>query len=213
MTEMENRISRFEEALVSLDRLEAMDILLSAGDGWSPIRIVENIVVPALEHIGTGWERGTIALSQVYMSGRICEEIVEEILPEDAPGRKYQPKMAIAVFQDYHLLGKRIVHAALRASGYGLKDYGRVDSEGLVEKSIKDGIEVLLLSTLMLPAALKVKEVRDTLKGQQRNIQIVVGGAPFRLDGQLWKDVGADAMGKTAGDAVDFINRIMGVHS
>jgi methanogenic corrinoid protein MtbC1 len=213
MTDNEKIISRFQQALVSLDRLEAKDILLAAGDTWSPIQIVETIVVPALEHIGSGWEQGAIALSQVYMSGRICEELVEEILPENAPTRKHQPKMAIAVLQDYHLLGKRIVHSALRASGYRLKDYGRVESESLVEKTIKDGINVLFLSTLMLPAALKVKEVRDALVREQRNTQIVVGGAPFRLDSQLWKDVGADAMGKTAGDAVDFINTIMGVHS
>ena len=163
MTEYEKLTARFEQALISLDRLEAKDILLASGDRWSPIRIVETIVVPALEHIGAGWERGTIALSQVYMSGRICEELVEEILPENSPSRKHQPKMAIAVLQDYHLLGKRIVHSALRAGGYGLKDYGRVEAESLVEKMVQDGIEVLFLSTLMLPAALKVKEVKDTL--------------------------------------------------
>ena len=213
MSEYENLIVRFENAIVAFDRLEAKDILLAAGDTWPPIQLVEMIVVPALEHIGTGWERGTIALSQVYMSGRICEELVEEILPENAPGRKHQPNMAIAVLQDYHMLGSRIVHSALRANGYALKDYGRFGPESLVEKAIEDGIEVLFLSTLMLPAALKVKEVRDILQNQQKSMHIVVGGAPFRMDGQLWKDVGADAMGKTAGDAVDFINTIMGVRS
>ena len=92
MTENEKVISRFEQALVSLDRLEAKDILLAASDTWSPIQIVETIVVPALEHIGSGWEQGAIALSQVYMSGRICEELVEEILPENAPSRKHLGK-------------------------------------------------------------------------------------------------------------------------
>ncbi len=209
----EKLIARFEQALVSLDRVEAKDILLAAGDECTPIELVETIVVPALEHIGAGWESGTIALSQVYMSGRICEEIVDEILPENASGRKHQPKTAIAVLQDYHLLGKRIVHSALRADGYVLKDYGRVEPESLVKQSLTDGIDVLFLSTLMLPAALLVKEVRDSLKREMPNIRIMVGGAPFRMDSRLWKDVGADAMGKTAGDAADYLATIMGVHS
>ena len=211
MTEYEGLIARFEKALLAFDRLEAKDILLAAGDTWPPAQLVEAIVVPALEHIGAGWERGAVALSQVYMSGRICEELVEEVLPEDAPGRKHQPNMAIAVLQDYHMLGRRIVHSALRASGYALKDYGRFEPESLVEKTIEDGIEVLFLSTLMLPAALLVREVRDRLQKQRKKMRIVVGGAPFRMDGQLWKEVGADAMGKTAGDAVNFINTMMGV--
>jgi hypothetical protein len=49
--ENESLIARFEQALVSLDRVEAKDILLAAGDRWSPIEIVEMIVVPALDNL------------------------------------------------------------------------------------------------------------------------------------------------------------------
>ena len=41
---------------------------------------MEKLVVPALERIGAGWEQGRVALSQVYMSGRICEELVDTLL-------------------------------------------------------------------------------------------------------------------------------------
>lgn len=47
-------------------------------------------MVPALDRIGTGWENGTIALSQVYMSGRICEEVVDDLLPTGAPKGKQE---------------------------------------------------------------------------------------------------------------------------
>ncbi len=42
------------------------------------------------------------------------------------------------------------------------------------------------------------------------NVKIVVGGAPFRFDDQLWREVGADAMCRTASEAVDVIHEVMG---
>jgi methanogenic corrinoid protein MtbC1 len=33
----------------------------------------------------------------------------------------------------------------------------------------------------------------------------VVGGAPFLLDDELWKEVGADAMGRSASEAIEIV--------
>ena len=93
----------FEQALLSLDRLAARNMLLEPGGSETPLQLVETLVVPALERIGAGWEQGRVTLSQVYMSGRICEELVDTLLPSDGLGRKNRPKTAIAVLQDYHL--------------------------------------------------------------------------------------------------------------
>ncbi len=59
--------------------------------------------------------------------------------------------MAIAVLDDYHLLGKRMVYSVLRASGYELTDYGTVDGDALVGHVVRDGIVVLLISVLDAP--------------------------------------------------------------
>ena len=210
MPRTEDITNRFEAALLSLDRVEAGNLIKETGRSWSPMEQVEKMVVPALERIGEGWETGRIALSQVYMSGRICEELVQRILPKETSDRKHQPKMAIAVLQDYHLLGKRIVLSALRASGYELRDYGQMDADELVTRSLQDNLEILFISTLMLSSALQVKKVKEKLARAESPIRIVVGGAPFRLDSTLWKEVGADAMGRGALDAVTLIDNIMG---
>jgi methanogenic corrinoid protein MtbC1 len=117
--------------------------------------------------------------------------------------------MAIAALQDHHLLGKRIVYSVLRASGFDLLDYGRMDVDDLVQRVRQDGVEVLVISVLMLPAALRVKEVRTSLQASGPEVKIVVGGAPFRLDDQLWKEVGADAMGRHASEAVKIITQML----
>jgi methanogenic corrinoid protein MtbC1 len=201
-------VNHFEQALLSLDKIAAKRILIESQ--LPPVQFIEQVVIPSLERVGQGWERGTIALSQVYMSGRICEDLVDVFLPPGAPDRKDQPKMSIAVLEDYHLLGKRIVYSVLRASGFELLDYGRVEVDGLVRRVREDRVQVLLLSTLMLPSALHVKDVRAKLNGVGLGIKIIVGGAPFRFDERLWQEVGADAMGLNTSEAVSIVAKLVG---
>jgi methanogenic corrinoid protein MtbC1 len=201
---------QFEKALLSLDRLTAKKVVTEAAGQLTPMELVDHIIVAALTRIGESWEKGDTALSQVYMSGRICEELVDGILPSDDPQHKDQPPMAIAVLNDYHLLGKRIVYSVLRASGFEIKDYGRVTVDEVVHKVQTDQIRVLLISTLMLHSALHIREVVAKLKAADLNVKVVVGGAPFRFDTQLWRAVEADAMGHSASDVPDIVRTIMG---
>jgi methanogenic corrinoid protein MtbC1 len=203
-------IDRFQDALLALDRVAARDVVRHVQSEQNPVQIVDTLIQPALERIGAGWERGEIALAQVYMSGRICEEIVDLILPSRSPDRKGQPRLAIASLEDYHALGKRIVYSMLRSAGFSLLDYGQMKAEALAYRAAQDEIEVLLISVLMFPSALRVQEVRHSLDAIAPGTKIVVGGAPFLFDDQLWRQVGADAMGRTAADAAGIVYQVTG---
>lgn len=207
---MEQLVEKLEQALISIDRLSARRVVDEAHVGRPPLAVAEKLIVPALEKIGQGWEEGRLALSQVYMSGRISEELVDSLLPPDQAQRKKQPRLAVAVLDDYHMLGKRLVYSVLRADGFDLLDYGAVNAGALISRAKADNIQVLLISTLMLQSALHIKEVTAGLEENGLDIKVVVGGAPFRFDDELWQEIGADAMGRNASDAVDIINSLMG---
>lgn len=210
MIETGNReVRKFADKLVSLDRLGAEKMLHQSLENDAPLQVVENLIVPALEEIGRGWEEGTVALAQIYMGSRICEELVDQFLPSSSPERTSQPNMAIALLDDYHGLGKMIVYAALRASGFELQDYGRLTVTQLVRRICDDSIQVILISTLMLRSALQVKEVKAGLLAAGSPARIIVGGAPFRFDPELWQEVGADGMGTTASEAVKVVTNCM----
>lgn len=198
---MNTLIATFRAALEALDKVGAERAFQQALARLSPIAAVEQLVIPALEQIGDAWQNGGVALSQVYMSSRFCEELVLQVLPPSDPDRKSQPRSAIVVLNDYHMLGKRIVYSIMRASGFELFDYGRMDVDQLVERALADKIRVLLISVLILPSALKVREVCTRLRASGP-IMVIVGGAPFLFDQDLWREVGADAMGRSAADAV-----------
>lgn len=209
MSNFKNLSTRLELSLLAMDRIEVEKIIKEALDVMTPIQVAGDLFSAALESIGNGWENGSISLSQVYLGGRICEEAVNSILPPGAPERKHQPRMAIVVLEDMHMLGKRIVHSALRASGFEVADFGSgIKVDELYRKILDDRIEVILISVLMLPSALRVKELKKKLLNE--NIKIVVGGAPFRFDKQLYLEVGADAVGFSASDAIKIVEKLNG---
>lgn len=204
-----NKLSiQLEHALLSLDQEAVARIIMEAQNDNSPGKIAGDLISSTLVRIGDSWESGNLSLSQVYMSGIICEKMIDKILPPQSPIRKSQPKMAIAVLEDFHLLGKRIIYSTLRASGFELVDLGGgLSIERIVDIIKTENIKILLLSVLMLPSALRIKELKLQLKGV--DVTIVVGGAPFRFDKQLWKEVGADYCGKDSSEALEIVNRIM----
>jgi methanogenic corrinoid protein MtbC1 len=203
-------VYRLKRFLLALDGAGARKLVQAERLRRSPFEVVERVIAPALDDLGRGWDTGQVALSQLYMAGRLCEEMVLALLPDPAPSEASGARLAIATLDDYHMLGKRIVLAALRASGFRLADYGRQVPEGLVAKVLDEKIEVLLLSALMLPSALRVAEVKKLLDAKGANVRLVVGGAPFRLDKGLAREVGADETGANTSEAVEIVRRLTG---
>lgn len=203
-------LQRFEDALLQIDRARATSIFADLCQRTKDFALLDKIVIQALENIGQDWENGKVSLSQVYMSGVICEELIDEYIPEQNIQRIDVPKTGIGVLLDYHGLGKRMVYSTLRAGGLNIIDLGLgLSVEEMVEKTMSEGIEILLISTLMLPSAMKVRNVRDRLTESGYKGKIIVGGAPFRLDPELWKQVGADATSNNAGDILQTIERVV----
>ncbi len=199
----------FESALLSLDRVAISDIMINFRDRNDSLKFIEEIMVPVMEKLGSEWEEGKLSLSQIYMGGRICEELFDDLFPTETQIRHKQPKMAIVIINDYHLLGKRCVYALLRASGYTILDYGIVtDLEELVDRVKSDNIEILLISVLMLQSALSIENFSKLINNTGLKTKIIVGGAPFRFDKQLWQEVGANAMATNSSEVISVINSV-----
>lgn len=199
----------FESALLALDRIKVKELLSSKSATNSFLETLENIVVPAMESIGEQWEKGEVALSQVYMGGKICEELVDELFPESKETRVNDINIGLLVYKDHHVLGKRVVYTFLKASGYDIMDYGpQHDVDEIISLIKKDNLQILLISTLMLNSALNIKELTKKIKDEGLHVKTIVGGAPFRFDKDLYLEVGADACATNAGNVIDEINKL-----
>jgi len=201
----------FEAALLNMNRLAATRILEREHPDKDPFVDIERLVVPALEHIGEQWEKGQVSLAQVYMSGRICEQLVSKVLPTASPQLSSQPQIAIAVLDDYHTLGKTVVSSALRASGIVLTDLGTLNRNELLRQVKTHNIRILLISVLMLASALQIKDFIADLKESGLSTRVIVGGAPFRFDPELWTQIGADAVGNSTAEAIRITRQLLEV--
>ncbi|MDP2760328.1 MAG: cobalamin-dependent protein [Sideroxyarcus sp.] len=197
----------YQSALLSVDRVRAEEVLREALAVFAtPLEVAELCLAPVLEQMGEAWENGRLALSQIYMASRISEELVERILPPPRELRGETPRIALALLEDHHMLGKQLVQSALRLAGIAVLDWQRVSVDELVARAIQERPDLILISTLMLRAALRVREVREKLDRAGLAIPIYVGGAPFRFDPLLWREVGASAMGANSAEAIRLVS-------
>lgn len=97
------------------------------------------------------------------------------------------------LLNDYHALGKRIVYSVMRASGFELFDYGRMDVRpGGGARADRPHPRA---DDFGADAALGAQGARGMCPAESADsgIRVLVGGAPFLFDAQLWREVGADA--------------------
>ncbi len=201
--DLDEAVERMKECLLAVDRTGAFDIVSEFLINLDGSLLVDDLIMPALEDIGESWERGEVSLSQVYMSGKISEEIVDRYVVKGGHIVIDGMRVAVAVLHDHHNLGKKILATVLRTSGFEVIDYGHaLTVEELVSNVERDSIDYLMISTLMLPAALHIKEAVKGIKERSPATKVLVGGAPFIFDDELWKEVGADAYGRTATESI-----------
>ena len=198
-----------QAALLAVDRGLARKVFMAGVNASGPVVFMENVVMTVMDRIGERWEAGELSLSQVYMAGRICEELSLSVLPETHADRRSDPSVALGVFEDRHLLGKQLVHSVLRNGGCKVQDLGRVTLHDVLSTVRTGTVEVLLLSCLMLSSALRIERLCATIHAENLPVKVIVGGAPFRFDGNLWREVGADAMGRTASQALTLIGAVV----
>lgn len=195
--------TNFRNALLEFNKEKSLKILQDYPDKALVPKIIENV----LAQIGCDWESGDISLSEIYMSGQICEHIICDLYDSAPLNNLTNEPIAIVTFNDYHTLGKKIVVSILKSVGIQVLDYGHgLTIDAVIHRVKSDNIKILLISVLMLNSALKIKELRSRLRMEKLDIKILVGGAPFIFDKNLWKEVDADAMGSNPADAIDIIN-------
>jgi methanogenic corrinoid protein MtbC1 len=203
--------ARVETALREVDRDAALAVLQELAGGLSAVAAFDQVVAPALERLGEGWEQGRISLAQLYMAGRITEQLAQALLPAGPEVLAGGPRLAMGVLCDRHVLGKRIVLATLRSEGYPVIDLGyALEPDALAARAVEERLDVLLVSVLMLGSALQVARLVEALRRRGSGARVGVGGAPFRLDPHLWRAVGADGSAATASGAKALVARLIG---
>ena len=172
----------------------------------SPLDVVQNEVIPALDIVGVGFEKKTVYLPSLLMSAEAAKaafEVVKANMPAGEKNAKATVVIA-TVKGDIHDIGKNIVKLLLENYGFCVVDLGRdVAPSTIVDKVIELHAPVVALSALMTTTVPAMEETIKLLRSRAAFAKVIVGGAVLT---QEYADmIGADAYAKDAMGAVRYV--------
>ena len=171
--------------------------------------VINEELIPALDVVGQGFEKGTIFLPQLLMSADTAKAAFA-VVKESMAGQTQKPKGKIilaTVKGDIHDIGKNIVKVMLENYSYEVIDLGKdVPPEVIVDTAIKEDIKLVGLSALMTTTVVSMEETIKLLKEKKPDTLTVVGGAVMT---QEYADqIGADAYAKDAMATVRYADSV-----
>ncbi len=194
-------IKDYNDAVFETDKDAAFEVVNNAlANGLSAEDVVFRVVIPAVEEMMADITRDPDAnLAQHFMTAQIAAEVTEKMLLKFTHPPEIIGRVVIGTAAgDLHSLGKRIVMGCLKALMVEVEDLGvNVPAEKFVDAAVAGNAQVIAVSAMMVHTATGengCRKVRQILKerGLENRIKVVVGGAPYRFDNELYKTVGAD---------------------
>ena len=186
---------------------DAARALLEAGT--PALSLINEELIPALDFVGKGFEKGTIFLPQLLMSAEAAKaafEVVKETMQDEKQETKGRIILA-TVKGDIHDIGKNIVKVMLENYSFEILDLGKdVAPETIVETAISENISLVGLSALMTTTVVSMEETIRLLREQKPDTKVVVGGAVMT---QEYADsIGADCYAPDAMATVHFAEEV-----
>ncbi len=177
-----------------------------------PLQIINTHLIPALDHVGKGFEEGTVFLPQLLMSAEAAKSafsVLKEKIADSGKQAEKKEKVVLATVKgDIHDIGKNIVKVLLENYSFEVIDLGKdVPPETILEAVKAQDIRLAGLSALMTTTVVSMEETIRLLKKEAPECRVMVGGAVLN---QEYADmIGADFYGKDAMQSVYYAQRLL----
>ena len=177
--------------------------------GAAPLELVDKLLIPALDQVGQGFEKGTLYLPQLLMSAEAAKAAFEVVKTAMAgqPQENRGTVVLATVKGDIHDIGKNIVKVLLENYGFQVDDLGRdVAPEAIARAAAQPGVCLVGLSALMTTTVVNMEATIALLRQHAPQVQVAVGGAV--LTAEYAKQIGADCYAKDAMATVHFAQQV-----
>lgn len=202
---VQNKELTLAEAIVKGLKEDAARITKTLITDTSPLEIVNNMIIPALDRVGENYEKGISFLPQLLMSAETAN-VAFDVVKEKIPSSNASSKGGIIIATvkgDIHDIGKNIVKVILQNYGYIVHDLGKDVAPASILEAVKNtGIKLVGLSALMTTTVPSMENTIKLLKEYDPGIRVVVGGAV--LTSEYAKMIGADKYAKDAMETVRY---------
>ena len=179
-----------------------------------PLEVVDEALIPALDIVGTKYEKGTLFLPQLLQAASAAQSAFEEIktaIAQKGEGSASKGRIVLATVKgDVHDIGKNIVRVILENYGFEVLDLGRdVPVETVVDTVREKDVHLVGLSALMTTTLKSMEETIAALHAAKLDCKIMVGGAV--LTPEYAEKIGADWYAKDAKRSADIAKEFFGV--
>lgn len=173
--------------------------------------IIQSDLIPALDTVGKGFEKGTIFLPQLLMSAEAAKfafEVLGKAMEQSGESQVKKGKIILATVKgDIHDIGKNIVKVLLENYSYHVIDLGKdVPPDRIVAEALRENVCLVGLSALMTTTVVSMEETILQLRKEKPDCKIMVGGAVLT---QEYADmIGADHYSSDAMASVYYAQKI-----
>ena len=157
------------------------DDISEALKNYSPLEIIQEILMKGMDRVGEMFEKGELYLPQLIRSASVMNKAIDILTPFLEKNDKVQTKGKIVmatVEGDVHDIGKNIVGTVLKCNGYEIIDLGvMVSKEKIYETAVKEKADVVTLSGLISPSLKEMEKVLKIFEENNLNIPVLIAGA------------------------------------
>ncbi len=174
--------------------------------------LINNVLIPALDNVGAGFESGKLFLPQLMRAADAagaCFDVIKQTMKKSNTRTESKGRIILATVKgDVHDIGKNIVKTVLENYGYDVIDLGRdVDPEKVVKAQKELNVKLVGLSALMTTTLPAMEGTIKALKDAEADCKIMVGGAV--LTPEYAKKIGADFYAKDAKMSSDIAKKVL----
>jgi methanogenic corrinoid protein MtbC1 len=202
------------KALLACQRQTASRMILDAVEGGTPIKdIYVHVFQQSQQEIGRLWQTNRITVAQEHYCTAATQMIMSQLYPRIFAGPRINRLfVAACVGGDLHEIGMRMVADFFEMDGWDTVFLGAsVPGPDLIRTLQDRKPDVLGISVTLTAHVGAVRQMISDIRATPdcRNVKILVGGYPFLIVPDLWKQLDADGSCGDAQGAVHLANSLV----
>lgn len=207
---------QYMDLLLQGNRQAASRLILDAVESGTNIRdIYLHVFQQSQYEIGRLWQTNQVSVAQEHLFTAATQMIMSQLYSYVFTSKKNgRTLVAACVGGDLHEIGCRMVADFFEMEGWDTFYFGaNTPAPSILQAVQEHGAELLVVSATM---TFHVRAVMDLVAAMRaadpdRKVTIMVGGYPFKIAPNLWREVGADLYARDAQEAVAMTRRASGM--
>ncbi|MEO7458289.1 MAG: methionine synthase [Gemmatimonadaceae bacterium] len=156
------------------------DALDAARVREEPVRVLNEVLLPAMKEVGDKFGAGELILPFVLQSAEVMKKAVKHLeqFLEKAEGYTKGKVVLATVYGDVHDIGKSLVNTILSNNGYTVFDLGKqVPVNTIIEKALEVNADAIGLSALLVSTSKQMPLCVQELDKRGIQVPVLIGGA------------------------------------